>query len=463
MKLNTDDMNKYYVLIGTVLFVLFSSCSNELKDSVEEDVSENGKAIVCKGIVQVDLDNYDGNSGKSSSTRGVADGWSEGDIIYMLLTSGGSTIPAKALYSNGEWTVSLTKAPVMNSEQKCLTYYFENPGKETGTTLSISDRTAIYEDNDGSYLFDGSSITITSQLSPKLGRIRFAGNKNSIIKVFGVSAPKGFDSSKGTFVYSTDVITDTVKSNGYTPYIYGYMSDSADPRLYVVTKASAFTKYCDERVLKTGKSGWLNIPTTESHFGWYEYLALKVCGYELKMLPVWYATASTPYLFLLSETEVTEGLYNSVTGSGSKTSLYPKVNINYVDSYSFAKNTMSALTGLSFSIPLIDEWKYAFGSNVYSGSAVIDEVAWYSGNSDGMKQMVGELNPNEYGLYDMSGNVAEWAESYYNNFFYYFPYCGGDFTTEIASCKNSYSVFQNVYSDYKDAFSYVGIRLCLKF
>ena len=44
----------------------------------------------------------------------------------------------------------------------------------------------------------------------------------------------------------------------------------------------------------------------------------------------------------------------------------------------------------------------------YAGGSDIDPVAWYAGNSGGMTHPVGQKQPNELGLYDMSGNVAEW-------------------------------------------------------
>ena len=52
----------------------------------------------------------------------------------------------------------------------------------------------------------------------------------------------------------------------------------------------------------------------------------------------------------------------------------------------------------------------------YSGSNVIGEVAWYSGNSGSESHPVGTKKANTLGIYDMSGNVAEWCYDYYADF-----------------------------------------------
>ena len=428
-----------------LLALLASSCTTEKFDVTDStgETQNTSDVIVCEGKFNVVLNGYDGVTVGGVSTRGAGD-WTEGDKLYLLLTSGSQKITADAMYSGGKWTVNLAGTPVKGTLTECVAYYFEDADKFVGTTLNISDRTAVYEDLNGRYLYDGSTINISAFLEPKFGRVRFAGNKNEILDVFGMTYATTYDASTGVFSYTNAYIVDTVKASGYTPYIYGYMEDPSDARLYVVTKKSAFTKYCDDRVFKVGESGYLTVPTTESHFGWFEYLALKVEGYELKMMPILYETANPKYLMLFSETEVTEGLYNAVMGGGSITNMKPKVSISHSSSCSFAQTSISSITGLSFDLPTKEEWIYAFGSYEFSGSNVVNEVAWYADNSDGMIQPVRQLKPNEYGLYDMSGNVAEWALGYSGSYYYYYPYCGGNYTSVASNCTNNTPTFDNI-------------------
>ena len=123
--------------------------------------------------------------------------------------------------------------------------------------------------------------------------------------------------------------------------------------------------------------------------------------------------------FYIGKLEVTNELWSAVMGSNPsewKDGDLPVENITRVMADSFVSK-LSKITAETFSIPTEVEWEYAAKGGEkskgykYSGSDNLDNVAWYEGNSDKNKpQQVGTKQPNELGIYDMTGNVWEFCQ-----------------------------------------------------
>ncbi|MBI9106822.1 MAG: formylglycine-generating enzyme family protein [Spirochaetales bacterium] len=76
-----------------------------------------------------------------------------------------------------------------------------------------------------------------------------------------------------------------------------------------------------------------------------------------------------------------------------------------------------------YRLPSEAEWEFAARGGkhsrnfIYSGSDVLDEVGWYSENTE-TTQAVGQKKPNELGIYDMSGNLFEFCNDWYLKGYY---------------------------------------------
>ena len=126
--------------------------------------------------------------------------------------------------------------------------------------------------------------------------------------------------------------------------------------------------------------------------------------------------------YYIGQTEVTQELWETVMSSnpsGYKDPKKPVENVSWNDIVNDFLPKLNALTGKNFTLPTEAQWDFAArGGNKskgykYSGSNNPDEVAWYEENSDLKTHPVGLKQPNELGLYDMSGNVWEWCSDWY--------------------------------------------------
>ena len=129
--------------------------------------------------------------------------------------------------------------------------------------------------------------------------------------------------------------------------------------------------------------------------------------------------------YYIGETVVTQELWKAVVGKNpshfNDGDNLPVESVSWEDVQAFIKK-LNGITGRTFRLPTEAEWEYAARGGKkskgykYSGSNNLDEVAWYDGNSEHRTHPVKGKNPNELGLYDMSGNVWEWCQDWYGEY-----------------------------------------------
>lgn len=122
-------------------------------------------------------------------------------------------------------------------------------------------------------------------------------------------------------------------------------------------------------------------------------------------------------------TEVTQGQWEKLMGNNPSESKEcgencPVNMVSWVDVQEFLKKLNAKEKTNKYRLPTEAEWEYAaragantmfcFGDN----ERRLGEFAWYFRNSADAIQPVAQLRPNAWGLYDVHGNVWEWAQDY---------------------------------------------------
>lgn len=175
--------------------------------------------------------------------------------------------------------------------------------------------------------------------------------------------------------------------------------------------------------------------------------------------------------YYIGEFEVTQELWEKVMGTtveqqrdkmdkgkplNGKGADYPMYYVSWNEAVAFCTK-LSEMTGKKYVLPTEAQWEFAARGGVksagykYSGNNEVGKVAWHSGNSDRVLHPVGQKEPNELGIYDMSGSVGEWCQDGYGSYSNlsqtnpkgsanasYRVLRGGDYSGSERNCRVSY-------------------------
>ncbi len=100
-----------------------------------------------------------------------------------------------------------------------------------------------------------------------------------------------------------------------------------------------------------------------------------------------------------------------IVGEGNK---YPMYYVTWEECQEFCER-LSRMMGLRVTLPSEAQWEYACraGTNGDYAGKNIDSMAWYAANSIKETHPVARKSPNNWGIYDMHGNVAEWCADHF--------------------------------------------------
>ena len=143
--------------------------------------------------------------------------------------------------------------------------------------------------------------------------------------------------------------------------------------------------------------------------------------YKTYHTPEHQVTVST---FYICETEITNEVWRSINKRSAKYAnpQMPQNQVSWMECCAFAEE-LSQITGLNFRLPTEAEWEFAAkGGNKskgykFSGSNNLKEAGWWDEKDVDLHSV--KYHANELGIYDMTGNVAEWCLDSFDHYDYY--------------------------------------------
>lgn len=421
--------NLRLLLVAAVAMLTAISCN---KDVAEPNGVQADKHTCTMRLVG-SLVEYDDANTRAGASETV---WADGSVIYLRMNSPMGVTTGEAIYDadTDVWTISYYGSLYEGVDNSCTAFYVEDKVSYENHLFTVDERTVIYEDLDGSYIFEGGDLIVTANLKPRTGRMRFTGDAGKVLKVYGLTHYATYDLTTDIYTTTTEPFKVTVGEDGYTPYIYGYFTNTDEPNVKVwIDAKEAYTRFCSKDIFNAGQSGVFTIPTEDSHNGWADGLHFNINGAQFKMIAVEGGTFTmgdpdstseyyTPHKvtltgYCIGETELTEKLYHRVTNNSSSSTSNKPYKYNSTGSGrstfdSFLKK-LNNNEFVNFNLLTEAQWEFAAKGGLksngykYSGSDDINDVAWYASNSASSFHDVKLKMPNELGIYDMSGNIDE--------------------------------------------------------
>ena len=124
--------------------------------------------------------------------------------------------------------------------------------------------------------------------------------------------------------------------------------------------------------------------------------------------------------FEIGKYEITQQQWKSLMGNNPsrfKGENLPVTNVSWFDIQKFIIALNKKSQSYLYRLPTEAEWEYVCRAGTkedYAGN--LDEIAWYNKNAGEQLHLVGQKQPNPWGIYDMHGNVFEWCEDWYGDY-----------------------------------------------
>lgn len=435
-------MKQYYlykVIAALALVLGMAACSQEepLQEVIPEEPEVSASQPVTRMVLSGGIRRWD-----APSTKGEAEDWSYGEVIWIQLSNGAETKRLNAWFNGTDWSLNYEGDISAFTSGLCKCYYFQgwNDTYLGNKSYDLDFNTAIYQDENGVYSVTDGVLQVGATLAPRSGRIQFNNAPYAEDyypnRLTGITWCSGVNLTDFTFTESSE---DFYPNIGY--YSYGSFTDPEHPTLVFTYSgwspgdADYFERNFQENLLTPGRSISLYAPNPGYYNEWTRHIGhLTIDEEDFRYIlpgtftmggedaqPEHTVTLTKP--FYISRAEISQYMRYYVTGEAITDASLPLYGMTFDDAQTFISLLNKRHEGkYRFRLPTEAEWEYvARGANwsspsgksyKYSGSNSWDYVAAYNGYN---KEPEGRYshNGNFCNIYDMCGNVSEWCSDWY--------------------------------------------------
>lgn len=247
--------------LGTLLL---AGCAKE--PLAPADTVEHTVRLTLNGSVAP----YDAPEGTKAA---AALSWTENERIYVRTSASSGPSTSMATYqADGTW--SFTYYGSLTGIQSVHCVYIQNAVNAGRNEVSLNYNSVVYEDTAAKLAVDADgNVTLSTYLKPKAGRLSFRATGQEPVASVGLSGLAWYSSFElSDFSFKTTDANVADFPVGSQFYFYGFFSEESGRKMIVWNGTGEarlfFSRTFGESVLRSGASGYLEVPTHSQYEGW---------------------------------------------------------------------------------------------------------------------------------------------------------------------------------------------------